>query len=115
MDHRDLISYQKAKQLTKFVIRLSEVLPKSRNIDILYKQLLRSTSSVGANIVEGYGRNNQKEYKQFLGISRGSALEAEYWLEILSDSVAIDLSDIININKEVIKILTVTIKNLNNP
>lgn len=98
------------------VIKLADELPKTRSINVIYNQLVRSTSSIGANIVEGYGRNNPKEYRQFLGIARGSSLETEYWLEILSETeTIINISDIINLNKEVIKILTVTIKNLSNP
>lgn len=98
--------------LTKQIIAISDKLPNTRAFDVLYKQIIRSGSSVGANIVEGYGRNNPKEYKQFLGIARGSSLETEYWLEILGESSKNDFSNIINLNKELIKMLTVTIRNL---
>ena len=115
MDHHNLITYQKAKFLTKKIIFLSGSLPKTKAHEIVLHQLIRSASSIGANIAEGYGRNNPKEYKQFLGIARGSALETEYWLEILSESTSIQISDIMELNRELIKILTVTIKNLGNP
>ncbi len=111
-DHKSLISYQKAKELTKKTIKLSKILPYDKAVFIVYSQLIRAASSIGANIVEGYGRNNPKEYKQFLGIARGSSLETEYWLEILSETISVELSDIIKLNQELIKILTVTIKNL---
>ena len=111
-NHHDLISYQKSKQLVKQVVSLGESVPKSRSGNVLYTQLIRSASSIGANIAEGYGRNNPREYRQFLGIARGSALETEYWLEILSDSFRINTSDIIDLNRELIKITTTTIKSL---
>jgi len=111
-DHHDLIIYQKAKMLTKQIISISEKLPITRVNDILLKQVVRSGSSIGANIVEGYGRNNPKEYKQFLGIARGSSLETEYWLEILAESSHNDFSVIVALNKELIKMLTVTIRNI---
>jgi len=111
-DHHNLIIYQKAKLLTKQIIAVSDKLPKNRAFDSLYNQIVRSGSSVGANIVEGYGRNNRKEYKQFLGIARGSSLETEYWLEIIGESSNNDFSTILDLNREIIKMLTVTIKNL---
>lgn len=111
-NHKDLISYQKAKLLIKEVIKLSDQLPKTRAFETLYSQLIRSCSSIGANIVEGYGRNNIREYKQFLGISRGSSLETEYWLEILQDFSGINMGTLIELNSEIIKIETATIKNL---
>ncbi len=111
-NHKDLISYQKSRQLTREVIKLSKILPQNKPTDIIFNQLLRSCCSIGANIVEGYGRNNPKEYKQFLGISRGSCLETEYWLEILQDFSGINMVPLIELNLEIIKIETATIKNL---
>ena len=111
-NHHNLISYQKAKNLTLEIISLSDKLPKNRTHDILFSQILRSASSIGANIIEGYGRNNPKEYKQFLGIARGSCLETEYWLDILQNSSVQNLQNLIGLNTEIIKIITATISNI---
>src|SRR3990167_417604 len=101
-DYHSLIYFQKAKQLAKEVIFLADKLPKSQAVQIVYKQLIRSASSIGANIVEGYGRNNQKEYRQFLGIARGSSLETEYWLELLYDTTSFKPNGLVDLNREVI-------------
>jgi four helix bundle protein len=62
------------------------------------KQLIRSVSSISANIEEGYGRGYGKEYPQFLRISRGSARESKGWYlrskfllskEIIAERVAL--------------------------
>ena len=90
-DYHNLSAYQKARDLTKQIIALSDKLPKNRAFDAIYVQIVRSVSSIGANIVEGYGRNNPREYRQFLGIARGSCFE-----------------------KEIVRLLTVMIKNLGN-
>ncbi len=111
-DHHNLIYFQKAKQGTREIVLLFSHLPGTRTSEVLYKQILRSSSSIGANIAEGYGRNSKKEFKQFLGIARGSALETEYWLEIIQETLNANTKTLIDLNKEVIKLLTTTIKNL---
>ncbi len=109
--YHNLMAYKKAKELVIKIIKInkSDTDPKSWNP--IYNQLLRSSGSIGANIAEGYGRNNSKEYKQFLGIARGSCLETQHWLEIIHEGLNLEVSDIINLNEEVIKILTTMVKN----
>ena len=113
-DYHNLTAYNKAKKLTLQIINLFPRLPNNAIFTTIYHQIIRSASSIGANIAEGYGRNNTKEYRQFLGVARGSSFETEYWLEIIQESSSLKIPDIIDLNKEIIKILTVTIKNLGN-
>lgn len=58
-------------------------LPADRNANIIAAQLLRSAGSVAANIAEGYGRYSQPAYRSHLSIARGSAFEAQSWLDLL--------------------------------
>lgn len=48
----------------------------------LTSQMRRSAVSIPSNIAEGHGRLNIREYRQFLGISRGSNFELQTQLEI---------------------------------
>lgn len=114
-DHHNITAYQRAKSLIKLIIPLSDKLPNTRAFDAIFLQLVRSASSIGANIAEGYGRNNVKEYRQFLGIARGSSLETEYWLETLQETTQLDASVLLSLNKEIIKLLTTTVKNVRGP
>jgi four helix bundle protein len=68
-------------QLTVAVYRLTREFPR----DELYgltSQMRRSAVSVPNNIAEGHGRLNTWEYKQFLGVARGSNFEVQTQLEL---------------------------------
>lgn len=49
-------------------------------------QLRRASTSIGANIAEGCGRNGDKELARYLGIALGSANELHYLLQLARDS-----------------------------
>ena len=51
----------------------------------LTNQLRRAAVSIPSNIAEGYGRMTKGEYKQFLGMARGSTFELQTQLKISAD------------------------------
>jgi len=69
--YKDLLVYQKSKQLTVDIIQhFSDYrLPISKQF--LLNQLFRAVGSIPANIAEGYGRNSRKSFKQFLRLIVG--------------------------------------------
>jgi four helix bundle protein len=73
----------KAQEFAAEVAEVIDGLPHNRSADILGGQLLRSASSISANIAEGYGRYSQAAYRNHLSIARGSAYETESWLDLL--------------------------------
>jgi four helix bundle protein len=68
-------------QLTVAIYRLTQEFPREE-IYGLTSQIRRSAVSVPSNIAEGHGRLNSSEYRQFLGIARGSNFELQTQLEI---------------------------------
>jgi four helix bundle protein len=78
---RDLIVWQRAMQLTVSIYRLTQGFPREEMYG-LTSQIRRSAVSVPSNIAEGHGRLNTREYRQFLGIARGSNFELQTQLEI---------------------------------
>lgn len=78
---RDLVMWQRSMQLTVTVYRLTRDFPR----DELYGltgRIRRAAVSLPSNIAEGHGRLNSGEFKQFLGVARGSNSELQTQLEI---------------------------------
>jgi four helix bundle protein len=71
-----LIIWQKARDLTVRVYKVSQSFPKEEQFG-LTNQLRRSANSVPANIAEGSGRFTPKDRIQFLIIARGSLTETQ--------------------------------------
>jgi four helix bundle protein len=78
---RDLQAWQRSIQLTVIIYRLTQNFPREE-VYGLTGQIRRSAVSVASNIAEGQGRLTTGEFKQFLGITRGSNFELQTQLEI---------------------------------
>lgn len=78
---RDLQVWQRSMQLTVAAYELTKGFPREE-IYGLPNQLRRSAVSIPSNIAEGHGRLNLGEFKQFLGIARGSTYELQTQLEL---------------------------------
>jgi len=78
---RDLQVWQRSMQLTVPVDRLTQSFPREE-VYGLSSQIRRSAVSIPSNIAEGQGRLTVGEFRQFLGIARGSNFELQTQLEI---------------------------------
>jgi len=83
---RNLAMWQRAQDLTVAVLDIVRTLPNDRATGVLVQQLVRSCSSIAANIAEGHGRFAAGAYRNHLSIARGSANETIGWLDVLSRS-----------------------------
>ena len=68
------------------VIRLTDHLPNKRSAWIITDQLIRSATSIGANLVEGRAASSRLEFKRFYEIALKSSNESGYWLKLLKDA-----------------------------
>jgi four helix bundle protein len=68
--------WQQAIDLAVTIYKVTDSFPKSE-IYSLTNQMRRASSSVSANIAEGYGRHGYKEKLQFYKIANGSLLETK--------------------------------------
>jgi four helix bundle protein len=78
---RDLLVWQRAMELSVAIYELTKSFPVEERFG-LTNQLRRASVSIPSNIAEGFGRGTRKEYKQFLCVARGSALEVQTQLEL---------------------------------
>ncbi|MDE3237119.1 MAG: four helix bundle protein [Bacteroidota bacterium] len=53
----------------------------------LFDQLIRSATSIGANVVEGRAGSSKKDWQKFLNIALKSANETKYWLCLIRDTI----------------------------
>jgi four helix bundle protein len=79
--YKDLIAWQKAMELVTASYRHTSSFPKEELFG-LTSQLRRAAVSTPSNIAEGQGRLSQKEFRYFLGQSRGSLMELETQFQI---------------------------------
>jgi four helix bundle protein len=107
----DILAWQKGKELSIFIYRQQK-----SNRDFSFRdQLQRAVISICNNIAEGYERQSNKEFKQFLFISKGSAGEVRSMLYIGLELGYINQSDFeraYSLSIEISKLLSGFIKTL---
>ena len=80
-DYKQLIVWHKSMDLVVEIYAIVKLLPKEE-LYALSDQMRRAVVSIPSNISEGLGRNSDKEFIQFLSVSRGSLWELETQLEV---------------------------------
>ena len=66
----------------------------------IFDQLIRSATSIGANVVEGNSGSSRKDFINFLYISLKSANETKYWLCLIRDTLEVNINKIEQLIKE---------------
>ena len=111
--YRNLIVWQKAKQLVRLIYAEVGHLPKEERY-ALGDQIRRAVVSVPSNIAEGAGRASNRDYGHFLSIARGSLYETINQLEIAQDLGYVTLTEEIEmLAAEVGRMLTSLMKKYN--
>lgn len=95
------------------IVKLVANLPKNTVGFAISNQLIRSGTSVGANIEEAQNSSSKKEFIRSLTISLKEARETNYWLRIIEETKLANgekLTELLEEVKEIIKILITIIK-----
>lgn len=90
VDYRNYTVWKKAHALVLDIYKTTRNFPAEEKFNLI-SQMNRAALSIPANIVEGCGRETQKEFLRFLHISSGSAFELEYLILVSSELQFIDL------------------------
>jgi four helix bundle protein len=80
----DLEVFKLAHELALGVYQTTRRFPKDEAFGLV-AQLRRAAVSVPANLAEGAGRLNRGEYRQFVGVAKGSTAEVGYHLLLAKD------------------------------
>ena len=67
------------------IIKFLEVLQRKASLRIISDQLIKSVTSVGANIVEARASASKREFANFFQIALKSANETKYWIALLRE------------------------------
>ena len=105
---KENIIQQKSFSFALRIIKLYKYLIETKKEYILSKQLLRSGTSIGANIEEALGGQSKKDFISKLSIAYKEARETKYWLSLLRESKYMtqkELSSIFDDCEEILKII----------
>src|SRR5215216_1208660 len=108
MSDRSII-YQKAYAFALEVVKLYKYLSSEKKEFVISKQLLKSGTSIGANVNEAISSESKKDFVHKLGIALKEARETLYWLNLLKDSDFITTEQFSSMNSScnsIIKILS---------
>ena len=109
----------KSKKFALRIIKLYQYLTDTKKEYILSKQVLRSGTSIGANVKEAVRGQSKADFHAKMCIALKEASETEYWLELLHESGYLeslekDFQSLYSDNKEIIKILMAITKTIRN-
>jgi four helix bundle protein len=106
-EERENIIVTKSYSFALEIVQLYKILVEKKEF-VLSKQLLRSGTSIGANIHEAIASESKRDFIHKLGIAVKEARETSYWINLLKDGQFISVEQFDKIDKlcnELIRIL----------
>ena len=100
------LSFSFALRIVKFYKHLTE----NKKFYVLSKQILRSGTSIGANVRESIHAQSSADFVNKLSIALKEADETEYWLELLNASDIIDDVEFKSMSDDVKQIIGTLVK-----
>ena len=110
---KESLVYEKAFKFAIRIVNMYKNLSKEQNEYTLSKQVLRSGTSIGANIKEAVQASSKRDFLMKMNIALKEASETDYWLQLLKVTNYLDVKtseSIINDCKELNKILSSVVK-----
>lgn len=111
--------YDKAFKFAIRIVNLYKYLCRNKKEYVISKQLLRSGTSIGANIKEAMQASSKRDFLMKMNIALKEASENNYWLELLKATDYLDdnasksiISDCVELNTILVSIVKTTKDNL---
>ena len=92
------------------VVKLYKYLSEEKKVYIMSKQLLRSGTSIGANVSEGAYAQSRADFINKMNIALKEASETEYWITLLYKTEVIDQKAYESLSSDVRKIIGTLVK-----
>ncbi len=83
---KDNVTYTKAYNFAIRIVKAYQYLCEEKKEYVLSKQMLRSGTSIGANIAEANGAISEADFSSKISIAYKECLETKYWLSLLKDT-----------------------------
>ena len=97
------------------ILKLCRWLSETKKEYVISKQLLKSGTSIGANVEEAIGGQSRKDFHAKLTIAYKEARETHFWIRLLQDADILDkkiTEKVLNDCTELLKLLTSILKTL---
>lgn len=110
---KDSVAHIKAKAFAVRIVKFSKFLENEKREYTLSKQILRSGTSIGANLHECINAQSRADFVSKMQIALKEANETDYWLELFVESEIIDQSmykSLCDDLSEIIALLTSSVK-----
>ncbi len=117
MSDNENIILKKSYDFAIRIVKMYRHLSVEKKEYVLSKQVLRSGTSIGANVEEAIGGISKADFKAKMGIAYKEARETDYWLRLLNDTDYLEKEAFSSIRSdltELLKILFSIIKSSNN-
>ncbi len=108
---------EKSYALAIEIVNVCKKLTADKKEYVLINQLLKSGTSIGANIREAEFAQSKADFISKMSIALKEAAETEYWLMLMRDTLIIDLensSRLLELVTEILKMLVSTVKKSKN-
>ena len=112
---KDSILLGKSMDFSIRIVKLYQYLESTKKEYVMSKQLLKSGTSIGANVREGIYGQSRNDFTAKMSIALKEAVETEYWLELLSRTGYLTEEQYVDIRAdagELAKMLTATVKQM---
>ena len=109
---RNNVAFEKSLSFAVRIVGLSDYLQENYHDYVMSRQILKSGTSVGANLRESQNAQSLEDFISKLSISLKEANETQYWLELLHLSKKIDETMYNSLNTDLSEIIAILVSSI---